>query len=413
MLPTTKAGPGDKEPAYIILKKHLLKVLGILALVGLFVVFRLQGNSMKIEKLESRVHGFSRNLKFWDMKEKSAHASVIAKLGEEVEQHLDRDIVESELATEIMRTMTSLKAEYLANVTTMVKDATSLSVEAQSEETAIAMREARDMMQARADEGINFLFTCFNAKVGPLVKRLAREAKHAEARRTEIQAEIVKQLKKSHEFEEKSHEPHAPGDLDGDGWTEDMDGDGYADHPPPDIDDDESRLMTDKWHNDTVYTFFDHLERYMVEKNDPNSTAVPPMDVGSHLYEELSNAYDHLKNEQVSWSDIQDLLKARKDSLAEARLPPFEDAEPVSDDEHTYAQSWHVQSYLDEVLWPAKLNAHIPNLMTMRNKVKSGDMTPLEASGTLEEMAVDEIFPHHWLHHMSGGDDYYYRDYHY
>lgn len=68
-------------------------------------------------------------------------------------------------------------------------------------------------------------------------------------------------------------------------------------------------------------------------------------------------------------------------------------------------QSWHVQSYLDDVLWPAMLRARLPELLSLQRELSRGEVLPMDVVERLETLAAENVVPHHWLHH--GGFEYY------
>lgn len=68
-------------------------------------------------------------------------------------------------------------------------------------------------------------------------------------------------------------------------------------------------------------------------------------------------------------------------------------------------QSWHVQSYLDDVLWPALLRSRLPELLALQQQLANGEALPMDVVERLETLAAENVVPHHWLHH--GGHEYY------
>ena len=65
-----------------------------------------------------------------------------------------------------------------------------------------------------------------------------------------------------------------------------------------------------------------------------------------------------------------------------------------------------MQSYLDDLLWPAQLRARLSEISALKEALDRGSTLPMDAVETLEAMAADNVIPHHWLHH--GGHEYYY-----
>jgi len=104
----------------------------------------------------------------------------------------------------------------------------------------------------------------------------------------------------------------------------------------------------------------------------------------------------------------QDLIHARADEINALGLPAYVDAEEPEDDGYQGFQSWHVQSYLDDCLWPAQLRARIPALLELKRDLDSGSVVPVDVVEHLEAMATDNVIPHHWLHHGEMGGHAYY-----
>ena len=69
-------------------------------------------------------------------------------------------------------------------------------------------------------------------------------------------------------------------------------------------------------------------------------------------------------------------------------------------------QSWHVQSYLDDIMWPARLRSRVGELGKLKKQLDRGEVVPMDVIELLEALAADNVVPHHWLHH--GGHEYYY-----
>jgi hypothetical protein len=87
-------------------------------------------------------------------------------------------------------------------------------------------------------------------------------------------------------------------------------------------------------------------------------------------------------------------------------LPSYTDADEPEDDGYQGFQSWHVQSYLDDLLWPAMLRSKLPEIISMQKELERGEVKPIHVIDVLEGYAADNVIPHHWLHH--GGHEYYY-----
>lgn len=288
----------------------------------------------------------------------------------------------------------------------MIQDATEPPPSAPAEAVS-ALTLARQELLLRANDEVGALFRVLDNEMNTLLKRLGADAKRAEQRRSNLQGEIANDLRsmQSARHDAADHQ----GDLDGDGWVEDLNGDGMADHENA-FEDDEWMVETERWQNETVTMFFMHLDRHL---NDTNETKRldTALDSSSRLFKDLDAGLEHLREDKVTWRDLQDLIHNKAEDLAHAGFPAYEDAEPPEDDEYTYGQLLHVQAYIEDVLWPTRLKSAIPVLEKLRKDFQSGDMNALQVSADLEEMAAKDIIPHYWMHHSA--DDYYYRDYDY
>lgn len=100
------------------------------------------------------------------------------------------------------------------------------------------------------------------------------------------------------------------------------------------------------------------------------------------------------------------MIHERSDEIAKIGLPLYVDADEPEDDGYQGFQSWHVQSYLDDLLWPAKLRSKLKEIFKLKEEMDAGMKTPINVIDVLEGYAADNIIPHHWLHH--GGHEYYY-----
>ena len=98
MLPITrtKTGPGEKEPAYVVQRTHFCKFFACLALVGIIVGLKLYSDGERFDDIKLRVHGMARRFEHAESSHARAHAEM-AKVGEEFDQHLDRDMKELEV----------------------------------------------------------------------------------------------------------------------------------------------------------------------------------------------------------------------------------------------------------------------------------------------------------------------------
>lgn len=74
--------------------------------------------SGSLSRLKSRVHGYVENMRFASSHVKEKYSAIHAKIGEELQSHLDRDIVDMEVAMQTVDTLRIIQFQHLANGTT-------------------------------------------------------------------------------------------------------------------------------------------------------------------------------------------------------------------------------------------------------------------------------------------------------
>lgn len=398
----TKAGANEKEPAFqmVVLRKHLWKVLLLVFLFAAFLGLHDYNNHTTIDKLRSGVTSIMAGLDSSD----SLKQGLIAKYGQELERNLDRDIRDGVIATATSRELTALKKEFMLNVTQVVQ-------EAANSDLAGVPPEVVDRVALRLEETATNFVAKVDGELAALFQRLASDAKHAQQRRTGLQEEIVRHLHNKKESSKLLNEA-----FEDDTSVARMSSEAHDDAAMSGGDDEYWAAMNEQWHNNTINAFLHHLEFFMT---DPNATV--PFDKAlapdAPLHQELSQALEHLRNEQATWHDVQDLLHNREQDLARAGMPKYEDVEEnTADDEfahYTNFQHWHVRAYLEDCLWPTRLKEALPDINKLRKRLESGIISKVEMIGELEEMAANEVVPHYWLHHSAddgfyghGMDDY-------
>ena len=112
-----KGGAGEKEPAYLILRRHFVRIAAIVALgfaAGALLYVRQSG------ALEDTVYQWQEKARSARFFQHRTHAQY-AMLGQELEQHLTRDARESVLAERIVERIGVLEAEFNANLTRAVE----------------------------------------------------------------------------------------------------------------------------------------------------------------------------------------------------------------------------------------------------------------------------------------------------
>merc|ERR1711998_432553 len=158
---------------------------------------------------------------------------------------------------------------------------------------------------------------------------------------------------------------------------------------------------TDRWHNKTIEEFFHRLDKWLHPSfnasrlGEENAAKFISVHESSQFYTNTSSLFLELRKaradldvDAAKWYDIQIFLRSKKHELAAASLPEYSDADQPHDDTYQGFQSWHVQSYLDECLWPAYLRSKLPELFELQRNLNSGITQPLDAVSFLEDLAT-------------------------
>ena len=246
MLPLTrtKAGPGEKEPAFIVLRTHVCKFIFILLMTGVLVGLKVYDSESSLEMVKTRLHGIANHLHTSEHEHSRAHAEM-AKVGEELETHLERDLHELELGQKLMHTLRETQVAYEAEVGTLVSDVFRLAretVDTDAGNMRAGLDEVHAALTSRLAAASAALFERQTATVGALVKRLAAGAKEASERREELHSEIIHSL---HETAEHSGDHEGLSDDPEEWWSGESGGD------PDSGEDDHWATDTEKWHNTT------------------------------------------------------------------------------------------------------------------------------------------------------------------
>ena len=304
---STKAGPGEKEPAFIVLRRHCCKLLALSILTGLLVGVKLFDDGARFAEVKIRLHGATQHLNKAVHEHMHAHAEM-ARVGEEFEQHLDRDLKELEMGQHLVTLMRAYQNSFEANLTAIVSEvlqaAASDVSKSGSEDALRTVNHARDVLSTRLHGASSLLFAQQSATVGKLVQHLASGAKEASERREDLQGEILHNL----------HDAQAGEQIDprGDdaGWGEVL-GNGEEE-------DDHWTKETDRWHNETVTSFFHRLDEWLhpvYNETELGAEEIVRLKAIHHtpqsytntsvLYLELKKANADLDQEVVKWHDIQ------------------------------------------------------------------------------------------------------------
>lgn len=396
-LTKTKAGPGEKEPAFIVLRQHMCRVIAILVMLALLVSLKFWDSSARFQTVKLKLHGAARNLYHAEREHARAHAEM-ARVGEEFDEHLDRDLHELEAGRRLLHTIKSTHVAYSSNVTAIL-DLIMSDIRKSIEEGSDPLQSlgaAEEALRLKLTEAQSHLFDVQSSTVGALVRRLAEGAKEAQSRKGGLEGEIRNSL---HDSVESSREHKPLVDDIGADWTEN-EGEEYSD--------DHWAKETERWHNQTVESFYTRLEEWLHPNiSDTKSAPASSYDTSSELYQALKKAHDQLEEDVKHWREAQDLIHDRASDIAANGLPAYTDADEPDDDGYQGFQSWHVQSYLDDLLWPAELRFRLPELLDIKRQLDRGSTRPIDIIEILEGMVAENVVPHYWLHH--GGHDYYYR----
>ena len=194
---STKAGPGEKEPAFIVLRRHCCKLLALSILTGLLVGVKLFDDGAHFAEVKIRLHGATQHINKAVHEHMHAHAEM-ARVGEEFEQHLDHDLKELEMGQHLVTLMRAYQNSFEANLTAIVSEvlqaAASDVSKSGSEDALRTVNHARDVLSTRLHGASSLLFAQQSATVGKLVQHLASGAKEASERREDLQGEILHNL---------------------------------------------------------------------------------------------------------------------------------------------------------------------------------------------------------------------------
>lgn len=183
-----------------------------------------------------------------EMEHSKAHAES-AKVGEEFERHLDRDLKELEAGQKLLKTLKLTHDIFKQNITAIIASEIRKSriameslpnLDSESSAAVVAILD-----ETEAKLAINLAVACMNlfnvqdTTVHALVHRLAEGAREAVDRREDLQGEIRHNIHEG--LEEKS------GEAQGDDWWK---SEGNADNEEFESDDHWAR-ETEKWHNQT------------------------------------------------------------------------------------------------------------------------------------------------------------------
>mmetsp|Transcript_15946 Transcript_15946/g.49970 ORF Transcript_15946/g.49970 Transcript_15946/m.49970 type:complete len:427 (-) Transcript_15946:323-1603(-) len=413
----TKGGSNDTEPAYIIERRHcgrwVLCVALSLTVAGL-MVWR---SDAMLRRVSPKLAARRAQLR---LKEHSAHAR-FTKLGQELEQHLEMDMREREVALKLRARLRALEKTHRANVTRAL-EAAAIGAEDFS-------FEARDAVRPYLDGAVDSLFAELQRVLEQrIVSPMMASSSAAYERHKELHDEVLRELERDRTERESflRRKRNADGDHDGDGFAEDANLDGVEDHRWIDEFDEEAAERRDEeWRRDVLANFIDSFERHFNDTAmredglDPHAT----LRVESKLYLQLIELRDELGGDDfydassnhsapsISWHDAELELAKLKPQLDAARCHEFEPSPPPSDDEFDYMQLHNVERYLDDMIWHAKLNQKRAEIEGHIKDYLQDHLKPMSFLEILEHYEGEDIFPSFWLFHAGGPyDDFAYGD---
>jgi hypothetical protein len=195
-----------------------------------------------------KLHGVAKTLHLSELEHSKAHAE-IAKVGEEFEHHLDRDLKELEAGQKLLKTLKLTHTTFRQNMTAIL-DAemrrARIAIEASSSDSTTAVSildETEAKLRLNIESACANLFTVQYATVNALVHRLAEGAREAVDRREDLKGEIRHNI---HEGMEGGGDGE---NFEGDDWWKSGGENGGSNQEVEE--DDHWAKETEKWHNQT------------------------------------------------------------------------------------------------------------------------------------------------------------------
>mmetsp|Transcript_17059 Transcript_17059/g.22106 ORF Transcript_17059/g.22106 Transcript_17059/m.22106 type:complete len:435 (-) Transcript_17059:151-1455(-) len=419
-LKRTKGGSNDTEPAYQIKRKMCWRYVLCVLLILIIGFLWLWQSETALKKISPRLAKKRSELRY---REHRSH-SKFARLGQEFEAHLESDARERESAMQLRAKLRVLEKMHRANITRAL-DAAAIGAEDFSP-------AARDAAMPYVEEVLDLFFNELREVVDArILNPLLNAGVKADERHKELHEQILSELRKDREeraafIKKTAQKPNFAqgGDLDGDGFVEDTDLDGYQDIDWHDYDDQALEKRDEEWRQDILNNFKLSFERHfndtaMLEDGFEPHALLTPSDP---LYQKLKNLEDQLAFDPryipdtnhtkptISWKEAETQIIALEPQLKQFRCHSFLPSDPPVDDEFDYMQVHHVQHYLNEMLWHAHLNAkrkHIEQILQDFFDPEKSKITSLEAIEQLELLEGENIFPSYWLFHAGHYDDFY------
>lgn len=415
----TKGGHDDKEPALIVSTRTCGRYALITVLALVIAGFAVWNSDAALKALAPQL---AKRRAMFRLSQHNAHSRFTA-LGQELEQHLEADMREREIALKLRGRLRILEKTHRANVTRAL-DAAAIGSDAFT-------FEARDAVKPYVNDAVDALFEEMRLILEDrILQPMLTSGQSAVDRRDGIHAEVLEELRRDKSEREAflRKKRALPGDLDGDGFVEDVDRDGLADQRWVDesYDENAAAKRDEDWRLEVVEHFVESFQRHfndsanIIDGLEPRALLTEDDAVYAELVA-LGDAIgfagmwqDVSSNETVpkmTWRDAEKELAAMKPRLDAKRCHTFEPSEPPSDDEYDYMQIHNVEHYVSEMKWHAKLNSHKEAVLDHIDAHGHGTMETMDLVEKLETMEGDHVFPSFWLFHSPGAwDDYRYGD---
>mmetsp|Transcript_23170 Transcript_23170/g.71613 ORF Transcript_23170/g.71613 Transcript_23170/m.71613 type:complete len:432 (-) Transcript_23170:35-1330(-) len=408
----------SKEPALVVRRGLCCRYVACVALALAAAAGAIWQSDAALKALAPELA--ARRAKF-RLSQHNAHSRFTA-LGQELEQHLEADMREREVALKLRARIRLLEKTHRLNVTRAL-DAAAIGAPA-------VTFEARDAVKPYLEDAVDALFEEMRQVLeARILQPMVASGSAANARHDALHDEVLEELrqeKKEREiFLKKKHE--LPGDLDGDGFVEDTTGDGVADQRWVDeaYDEQAAAKRDEQWRTEVVEHFSESFARHfndsanVAEGLEPRAllTEADPLygklvEIGDAIG--YPGAWDVSSNEtapKLTWREAEAKLKELEPLLKKHRCHAFEPSEPPEDDEYDYMQIHNVEHYVSEMKWHAKLNGKKDEVVKSLADHASGALSAMDLVEKLETLEGDRVFPSFWLFHAPGAwDDYRYGD---
>mmetsp|Transcript_27015 Transcript_27015/g.81002 ORF Transcript_27015/g.81002 Transcript_27015/m.81002 type:complete len:437 (+) Transcript_27015:221-1531(+) len=355
----------------------------------------------------------------------NAHSRFTA-LGQELEQHLEADMREREIALKLRARLRLLEKTHRQNVTRAL-DAAAIGAPPQAGFTFAA----RDAVKPYLEDAVDALFEEMRLILEErILQPMLASGSAATQRHDRLHEEVLDELRKDKQereaFLRKKHE--LPGDLDGDGFVEDTNADGYADQRWADeaYDEEAAAKRDEQWRADVVEHFASSFKHHfndtavVAEGYEPHATLTEQDPLFAELEKisaalgypgDWANVDNNATTPTLTWREAEAKLAELKPQLEKHRCHAFEPSDPPQDDEYDYMQIHNVEHYVSEMKWHAKLNSHRDEITGYLADHAAEKLSTMELVEKLETLEGEKVFPSFWMFHNPGAwDDYRYGD---